>query len=85
MFFYQSVASYLHLKLVFTIDISDLPVQTHIWCMEKQDVWLTAGKDNILREWAITQTSKETEEGQNSLNRKEPNYQPGMKRSKSEF
>jgi len=45
------------MKPLFVIDASELTIQTNIWYMEKHDVWLTAGKDHVVREWAITQAS----------------------------
>jgi hypothetical protein len=39
------------------IDASGLTIQTKIWYLEKHDVWITTGKDNVFREWAITQPS----------------------------
>lgn len=53
LFFYQSKPTTFQLQQLFTIDASELPVQTNLWYMEKHDVWLTGAKDFALREWAI--------------------------------
>ena len=55
-FFYQSKhQGAFNLKPLFTIDASELTIQINIWYMEKHDVWLTVGKDNVVREWTISE------------------------------
>lgn len=53
LFFYQSKDEELRLRPSFIIDASELTLQTNIWYMDRHDVWLTAGKDFVLREWSI--------------------------------
>ena len=64
-FFYQSKADVFEYIVVFVIDATSqhvgqmgkllphLPLQTRIWACPAHDVFLTSGKDNILREWNI--------------------------------
>ena len=52
-FFYVSKDKIFYLKRLFIIDTSELSLQDKIWYAESHDVWLTSGKDNVLREWSI--------------------------------
>ena len=66
-FFYRSKSSTFMLMPLFVIDASELAMQTHIWYLASHDVWLTCGKDFVLREWALSQaTLAETQGGQES-------------------
>ena len=63
-FFYQSKDHKFHLVPLLVIDASELSMQTAIWYMEAHGVWLTSGKDNVLREWTLNSqilNRKETE------------------------
>ena len=53
LFFWISKEKSFMLRPLFIIDASELTVQQKIWYVEKHDVWLTVGKDNVLREWNI--------------------------------
>ena len=56
-FFYKSKDKEFVLKQLFIIDASELTIQTRIWYVEKHDAWITAGKDNVLREWTINMSN----------------------------
>ena len=58
-FFYQNQTKGFDLsRLSFVIDCSSLPIQTTIWYLERHNAWFTAGKDNVLREWAVCATQE---------------------------
>lgn len=52
-FFWVSKEKAFHLRPLFVIDASELTIQTRIWYLELHDVWVTVGKDNVLREWSL--------------------------------